>query len=415
MDPMPSIIDLDDPDWDPFTTPRDGDVRDPYPKIAQMSREAPVHEVNYRAIFDVVPFTGHSQEKHFSVFGYDPIAKLLLMPEVFSNEAFKETLGKSFGRSISTMDPPEHSRYRRIFQKAFLPQVVAKWGDEVVSPVVDKLMANFAHRGSADLVQEFTVHYPFQVIYAQLGLPPAEAPVFHKLAVAQTLSQVGIEQGFEATEKLGVYFQKLVDYRRKNSDIDIVTHLSSVEVDGEKLPDEIVVSFLRQLVNAGGDTTFRATSILLTGLLRNPDQLAALREDRALLPRAIDEALRWDGPVTNTFRMTTQDTEIEGTKIPAHSVINVVLGSANRDPSKFDNPDQFDIMRPQGKYRHLGFATGPHVCIGQHLARLEMTRAVNAILDGLPNLRLDPDKPEPDIRGCMMRVPEHLHVLFDPA
>ncbi|MCK9543060.1 MAG: cytochrome P450, partial [Novosphingobium sp.] len=194
---------------------------------------------------------------------------------------------------------------------------------------------------------------------------------------------------------------------------DLISHLANVEVDGEKLPDDVLISFLRQLMNAGGDTTFRGTSVLLAGLLTHPDQLKAVSEDRSLVPHAIDEALRWEGPVASTFRYCAVDTEIDGNPIKAGTYVNTVLASANRDPRKFENPDEFNIFRDR-KNRIMAFASGPHVCIGQHLARVEMTRALNAILDKLPNLRLDPDKPAPQIIGHMLRYPEHLWVRFDP-
>jgi len=178
------------------------------------------------------------------------------------------------------------------------------------------------------------------------------------------------------------------------------------------LPEDVLVSFLRQVVNAGGDTTYRGTSILLTGLLTNPDQLDAVRRDRALVPQAIEEALRWDGPVLMATRTAARDTELAGLPIPANAEMDVLTGSANRDPLRFPNPDKFDIFRER-KHRHFAFVYGPHVCIGQHLARVEMTRALNAILDRLPNVRLDPDMPPPDVRGTMMRVPQHIHVVFD--
>ena len=167
-------------------------------------------------------------------------------------------------------------------------------------------------------------------------------------------------------------------------------------------------------MNAGGDTTFRGTSVLLTGLLTHPDQLKAVTQDRSLIPAAIDEALRWEGPVTATTRYVSRDTELEGVPLKEGTYLNVVLGSANRDPAKFDNPDAFDIFR-KNKVRHIAFASGPHLCIGQHLARVEMTRALNAILDRLPNLRLNPDKPPPDIIGHLLRYPHHLWVKFDPS
>jgi cytochrome P450 len=261
-------------------------------------------------------------------------------------------------------------------------------------------------------VQEFTHHYPFQVIYRQLNLPQQDVKVFHKLAIAQTVTMFDVAHGTEASRKLGVYFKALLDERRRNPGDDLVSMLAQAEVDGEYLPEEILVSFLRQLVNAGGDTTYRGTSVLLTGLLTNPDQLAAVRQDRSLIPQAIEEALRWDGPVLIASRNPSVDTELCGVKLPAGACLSVASGSANRDPSRFENPDQFNIFRDR-KHRHFSFAFGPHVCIGQHLARVEMTRAVNAILDRLPNVRLDPDMPPPQVQGTMMRVPKHIHVRFD--
>jgi cytochrome P450 len=151
---------------------------------------------------------------------------------------------------------------------------------------------------------------------------------------------------------------------------------------------------------------------LLLGLLRNPDQLGAVRLDRTLVPRAIEEALRWDGPVLMQSRMAAREVTLGGVEIPAGAFIDVVAGSANRDPGRFADPDRFDIFRAS-THRHFAFAYGPHVCIGQHLARVEMTRALNAILDRLPNLRLDPAAPAPVINGIMMRVPHSIPVVFD--
>ena len=172
----------------------------------------------------------------------------------------------------------------------------------------------------------------------------------------------------------------------------------------------MLISFLRQLMNAAGDTTYRGTSILLAALLRNPDQLEAIRQDRRLIAQAIEEALRWDGPVLVQSRMAKVDTELGGKTIPAGSLLDVVAGAANRDPAVFPAPDKFDIFRKREP--HYSFSRGPHLCVGQHLAKVEMTRAMHAVLDHLPNLRFDPDKPEAEIRGSMMRAPKHLFVRF---
>ena len=416
MSALPRIQDFDDPAYDPFITDSAmfGDIADPYPAIAELRRTAAVIKGGYRELLGQPSDQTMSHLEHYCVLGYDEVAQVLNDPVRFSNKAYGLNLGITFGRSISTMDAPEHARYRRIFQKAFLPNIVSKWGEVLVDPVIAALMSKFVARGQADLVQEFTLHYPFHIIYRQLGLPLQDVQTFHKLAIAQTVVSFDHAHGTEASRKLGVYFKALLDQRRAEvGGVDLVSLLAQAEVEGEQLPEEVLISFLRQLVNAGGDTTYRGTSVLLTGLLQNPEQLEAVRQDRSLIPQAIEEALRWEGPVLVQTRITTQAVALGGLQVPAGAVLDVVAGAANRDPAKFPDPDRFDIMRQRGSARHFAFASGPHICIGQHLARVEMTRALNAILDCLHNLRLDPQQPPPQIRGGMMRVPEHLFVCFD--
>ncbi|EEA02612.1 cytochrome P450 [Burkholderia sp. H160] len=321
-------------------------------------------------------------------------------------------LGHGFGHTVTTMDAPEHTQFRRIFQRAFLPNVVAQWGDSFVQPVVDELIKPIIGAGKADLVKDFTSLFPFHIIYRQLGLPARDIKIFHKLAVALTVAGVDVAKAAEAGSKLGAFYEALTEARFAEPGIDLVSALTQAEVDGDRLPKDVLISFLRQLINAAGDTTYRGTSNLLVGLLTNPDQLEALRRDRSLLPAAIEEGLRWEGPVMIGFRMATRDTELDRTAIPKGSAIHVVNGSASRDPNRYEDPDRFNIFRKPG-IRHMSFAYGAHVCIGQHLARLEMARAINVLLDRLPNLRLDPDMPQPQICGCNMRHPPHIHVRFD--
>jgi len=310
------------------------------------------------------------------------------------------------------MDPPEHTQYRRIFQRAFAPNVVARWTDTLIDPVVNKLLSKIIGNGKADLITDFAQHYPFSVIYKLLELPTRDVRVFHKLAVAETNLHVDPKWAIEAGQKLGRYFEGMLAERRARPGDDLVTALSQVEADGEGLPDDLIISFLRQLMNAGGDTTFRATSTLLGQLMLHPEQYAMLVADRSLMSRAIDEALRWDTPVLMMYRVALQDTELAGVKIPAGSLVQVSQGAANRDPSRFPNPDQFDITRT-GTAGALRFGAGPHICIGMHLARLEITRAMNTLMDRLPNLRLDPSMPPPEQQGSELRSPPHVHVLFD--
>jgi cytochrome P450 len=413
MNAVRHLEDFDDAAFDPFVADEAmfGHCPDPYGALADLRRRGPVHALNYRVFMGEPPDVTSSDVEHFTVVGYDEVNQALRDVETFSNRAYLRNIGISFGRSVSTMDAPEHPRFRKIFQKAFLPNVVSKWGESVVDPVIDSLMAGFEKRGTADLVQELTFHYPFQIVYRQLGLPAAEVGTFHKLAMAQILVSVDVAHGTEASRKLGTYFDALIEERRRNPGPDLVSVLAQAEVEGERLPQDVLISFLRQLVNAGGDTTYRGTSVLLTGLLSNPDQLEAVRQNRALVPQAIEEALRWDGPVLIQTRMALRDVELGGVKIPQGAFLDVAAGAANRDPQRFPDPDTFNIFR-KPEHRHFAFAFGPHVCIGQHLARVEMTRALNAVLDRLPAVRLDPDQPRPQIQGIMMRVPKHIFVRF---
>ncbi|RYD85132.1 MAG: cytochrome P450, partial [Sphingomonadales bacterium] len=308
------------------------------------------------------------------------------------------------------MDPPDHTRYRKFLQSAFSPKPVRQWTEQLIRPVIHELIDAFVDTGSAELVEQFTYRYPFEAVFRLLDLPPSDVDVFHKLAVVQTLSIANfVTEGAEAGNNLAEYFRSLIAERTKSPGEDMVSQLIATEVDGERLDQEILVAFLRHILNAAGDTTYRTTGSLLTALLTQPGLIEALRDDRELIPLAIEEVLRWEGPVVSNFRTLTRDIQMAGVKMEAGSVIHAVQGAANRDETRFDDPDRFDLHRSR-KHRHFGFGAGPHLCVGTHLARLQLKEAINALLDRLPNLRLDPDAPPPRIKGFNFRAPDALRV-----
>jgi cytochrome P450 len=176
------------------------------------------------------------------------------------------------------------------------------------------------------------------------------------------------------------------------------------------LTDEEIYSFCRLLLPAGAETTYRSSSNLLFGLLGHRDQLDALLADRALMPAAIEEGIRWEAPLLLVSRGVVHATELEGVAIPAGSSMIVSLGAANRDANRWPDPDSFDIFRERKP--HIGFAHGPHMCLGMHLARMETAVALNAVLDRLPDLRFDPDAPEAFISGQIFRAPPRLDVVW---
>jgi cytochrome P450 len=220
------------------------------------------------------------------------------------------------------------------------------------------------------------------------------------------------ERGLAASAALCDYFAPILEARRAEPKDDMISRLAEAEIDGEKLADEEIFSFLRLLLPAGVETTYRSLGNLLFALLSDPAQLDAVRADRALLPQAIEEAVRWDPPLLTITRVATRDTELGGVQIPQGSSVMPMLGSVNRQQDRYPDPDKFDIFR-QAK-GHLGWGHGVHVCLGMHLARLEMRTAINLLLDRLPNLRMDPDGDDPHIRGQVFRSPTSLPVLFDP-
>lgn len=416
MSELPPIQDFDDPTYDPFAQNEAvyGDLEDVHSLVREVARRGPVQPGTIRELAGMsAMLTYESSISSFMALSPEAVREVLGNPDVYSSDAYRPGIVETFGNSITQMRPAEHGRYRRIFQKAFLPHMIARWGEAYIEPVLERLMGELKKQPTAELVEQFTRLFPFQVIFEQLALPKRDIAIFHKLSESLAHFIGEPEKCREASEKLGVYFSALIEERRRNPGEDIISTLIQVEVDGEHLPDDVVLGFCRQLMNAGGDTTYRSLGNMLVGLLRErPDQYAMLVSDRTLVPKAIDEAMRWESPINWLPRLTLTDAELFGVHIPAGSIVETIESEVGRDPSVHADPDKFDIERPNPA-RHFGFGYGPHICIGQHLARLEMNRALNALLDNFPKLRLDPDYPPPVIRGTSMRSPDALHVLLD--
>jgi cytochrome P450 len=343
---------------------------------------------------------------------YDAVTKVLRSPgRPFSSHAYANTMGIVMGHSILEMDEPEHAKYRTTLEAAFSRKAMERWEREIITPTIQHHIDRFAERGRADLVREFTFPYPVHVITGLLGLPPEDLPQFHRWAIELINVSFDPPRGLAASQKLHDYFVEVIEERRNAEQRDdLISVLAHSEVEGRPLDNEEICAFLRLLLPAGAETTFRSSGNLLCGLLTHPDQLEAVRKDRSLIPQAIDETLRWEGPLTSIIREVSQETDLYGTKVPAGAAVMVCVGSANHDESRWDDPEEFNIFRK--RFPAVAFGFGPHVCLGQHLARMEMTTALNALLDRLPNLRLDPDAETPKISGLMFRSPTTLPVVF---
>jgi cytochrome P450 len=390
-----------------------GQIRDVHPVFHELRGECPVHvgplherfglEVGMEAALlgDRVPY---------AVVSFDTVQGVLKDGQTFSSSGYAESMGLLMGHSILEMDEPEHHRYRSLIQQAFTRKAMERWEAELVVPIVDGLIDEFADRGRAELVRELFFPFPVHVIAGLLGLPSEGLPQFHRKAVELITVMVDVERGLLASQWLYDYFAAIIADRRARPLDDVISVLTQAELDGQRLTDDEIIAFLRLLLPAGAETTYRSSSNLMFGLLTNPEQLAALRDDRSLMQAAIEEGLRWEPPLTGIGRTAMRDVEVAGVTIPAGCPVMVEMGAANRDPARWDRPDEFDIHRKMQP--HMSFAFGPHMCLGMHLARMETTVVMNHVLDRLPDLRLDPDGGETYISGLSFRAPNQLPVLF---
>ncbi len=394
-----------------------GSVRTPYPGFAELRAKGAIHKTSIREMMQAMtnqPVNDITPPPSIDVYtavSHEAVSTVLRDGQAFSSKGYAASMGRVMGNTILQMDEPEHSAYRDLIQKAFTRKALERWERELVRPIVHEFVDHFADRGSAELVRELTFPFPVKVIAGMLGLPHEDLPQFHRWAVELISLSVDFERGIAASQALGDYFRPILTARRQAPEGDLMSILAHAELDGQRLTDDEIFAFLRLLLPAGAETTYRSSSNLLFGLLTHPDQLDDLRNDRSLMDRATEEGLRWEPPLTGIMRLCTKDTEVCGVEIRAGAVIQVNMGAANHDETRYENAEEFDIHRPQKQ--HLAFAFGPHRCIGMHLARMETRVALNAILDRLPNLKLDPTAEDVHITGQGFRAPRRLPVVFD--
>jgi cytochrome P450 len=384
-----------------------GDVRNPYPELALARASTPV--LANDAMSPDADAAGA-----FTVFRYDDVSHVLRDNHSFSNKILAEAMSVMGEKLMLGMDLPEHRVHRSLVATAFRPSTIVRWEESLVTNVVDELIDAFVDRHEAELVREFTFLFPTQVVAGVLGLPRADFEQFQRWTVAIINSSVEHEKGRQSSNELKEYLAAILEDRRRDPKDDLISDLAHASLDGEELPDEEIFSFLRLILPAGVETTFRASGSLLFLLFTHRDQLDAVRSDRSLIPQAIEEGLRYEAPLLITARVATADLEIRGVRIPKGSIVSPVLGAANRDPDRFEDPDTFDIFREP--HQHMTFGTGPHMCLAQHLARMETRVALNRLFDRLPNLRLDEERVERDdvhIHGEIWRSPTSLPVLWD--
>src|SRR6478736_4937613 len=380
----------------------------PYPMLAELRASAAVH----RGWPEMgIPPSPDGEKQIFSVYTFDAVKEVFTDNKTFSTRCYEDIVRPLQGPTILEMQEPEHALYRKLHEFAFARSSMRRWEADLVRPLVERTVDRFAGAKRADLVEEVFMPIPVRVIAALIGLPEADIPEFHRLAIDLLGFHSDMESAMKASGELKEYFIGILADRRREPKDDMVSVLAASDIDGVRMSDEQISGFMRNLLPAGAETTSRSTASLALGLLTHPDQLAAVVADRDLLPQAIEEGIRWETPLLNFMRETTRDVEFYGVHVPAGSTMSMNLGSANHDAARWDDPERFDIFRERKP--HIGFGHGAHVCIGMHLARLESTLFFNTLFDRLPGVRLDPDAPPPDVAGMHFRSLPHLNVVWD--
>jgi cytochrome P450 len=368
----------------------------------------PVYE-RIRAISPVLkePTTGV-----WMVFDYETVKRILTDPETFSSR---------FGPSgwMIFQDPPRHTKLRALVAKAFTPKSVANL-EPRIRELVHELLEPALARGEMDLAADFAVPLPMTVIAELLGIPTSDRGQFKvwvDTMVAMSHAVLGTPEGgqinrafLDATKEMGVYLDRMLDARRRDPSEDLLTRLLAAEVDGEHLRDEEILGFFQGLLLAGSETTTNLINNAILCFIEHPGELARLRRQMELLPSAIEEVLRFRSPLQWFYRITTRGIELHGQQIPEHTLVFTVVGSANRDPGVFPDPNRFDIGRTPNP--HIAFGHGGHFCLGAPLARLEARIALNELLFRTDNIRRASDEPWQPRKGQHVHGPTSLPIRF---
>jgi pimeloyl-[acyl-carrier protein] synthase len=366
-------------------------VADPYPTYRRLLAEDPVH---------------HSPMGFWVLTRYEDVVAALRDPRL-AKEAIAAFVAARFGAPMPAMglsmldrDPPDHTRLRSLVSKAFTPRVVDGLRPRV-QQIVDGLLDGVRDAGTMDLIEEFAYPIPVNVICEMLGVPVEDHERFKgwSLDIARGLDSILLPADSDVPKRsaaartgLADYFRELIARRRVAPRADLLSGLIAAEEAGDKLSENELLATCILLLIAGHETTVNLIGNGTLALLRHPDQLRRLRDKPALIGTAIEELLRFDGPVQRTARIPSEDVVIDGRKIHKGEMVMPFIGAADRDPAQFPDPDRLDIGRADN--RHIAFGWGIHFCLGAPLARVEGQIAINTLLQRFPRLALATETPE---------------------
>jgi cytochrome P450 len=374
-------------------------IRDPYPHYERLRNSDPMH---------LTPLGMYVASRHAEAslvlrdkrFGKDFVER---STRRYGPKIMEEPVFRSMSHWMLQQDPPDHTRLRGLVVKAFTARRVEDIRPRI-QQVVDQTLDRIEARGHMDLIEDYAFRLPVTIICDMLGIPEDHRETFYsssrdggRLLDPVPLTPAEIAQGNAGNLMAQMYFQQLFELRRKSPGDDLTTQLVQAEEDGSKLSNEELTANIILLFGAGHETTVNLIGNGLLALYRNPEQLALLKANPALITNAVEEFLRYDSSVQMSGRVALQDIDdLGGKKIPKGETVLCLLGSANRDPAVYpDRADRLDITRPN--VRPLSFGGGIHFCLGAQLARIEAEIAIATLLRRLPDLRLD-DAENPEWR-----------------
>ncbi|WP_030670448.1 cytochrome P450 [Streptomyces sp. NRRL B-1347] len=379
------------PLFNPFA---EGFTDNPYPQYATLREVAPVYPhplgfwvvTRYEDVFGLLRSGASVELRNVNSGALENLRQ--------KDESRKTPLIDGF--SMIDRDAPDHTRLRRLVQKAFTPKSIQALAPRI-GELVDGMLDKIAAAGGADLVPALASPLPFTVIAEMLGAPPTDHERIQELSgtIVRSLEPVAdpaVMQEIEnADAELAVLTSEMIAWKRRNPADDLMTALIEAEEDGDKLSDDELVAQIQLLYIAGHETTVNLLANGTHALLRHPEQLAALRADADLMPNAVDELLRYDSPLQSSRRITLEPTVLSGVEIPPGSMVVAALASANRDPARWgEDADTLRLDR-EGARAHLAFGSGSHHCLGAALARLEASVTFERMLKRFPDLSLAGD------------------------
>ncbi len=378
---------------------------DPYPVYARLREEEPVSWVPAVQLWLVTR--------------YDDVRTVGLSPDLFTAATHPSTLNRTMGTNMLGSEGEDQQRIRRITETPYRPRDVEERTRGMIPALANELVDAFAHRGEADLFTEYADPMSVRALRSMLGL---EEVAWQDLLRWNQGMMPGLanfegnpekqEPADRASAELGRAIEHVLDRLREEPDGSVLSWMLHHDVDGDRMTREEIVANTKLMLSGGLQEPRDLIALVVWALGSHPDQLDAVRADRSLIKPAVEETLRWVGPVGTATRQLTRSTTLAGTPLAEGALIGAVLSSAGRDPRRFSDPDRFDIHRKEGA--HLAFSIGTHFCLGAWFGRHLAWVSLEILMDRLPNLRLDGERLV-TLSGWEFRAPDSTWVRWDPS